>query len=467
MERWWGPGWDGSLILSTNARPIPSITLERNYTDPFKTKWLSWIGPWRASIAMGEAESDDVPVPNVRFFAARVNFKPRPWLEFGLTRTAQWCGGDRRCDWDTFTDMLLGQRQPGRKTAAPRRSAWQPDGGLRHAAAFAVASACRWRSTRNGSARTRRAVCRASSSGSSASRPGVRRALGGWRLRAEYADTACNFSRETPEFDCAYRNAIYPQGYAYRGRIIGHSMDNDSRMYTLAGLLTRHNGDVLSLTLRRIELNRDGGPHAISEVPLDLDNVELRYSRGFGAGKVSVGVGVRRPGHQAGFHPPACMVSRLGNKDSDAQEFCWFWRRCWRWLVPCRLSPRSRPPEQLELLRTMSPEDREALMEQLGLGGAADQRFESRHRQRPRAFRPRTHRPRNEALSRAERLALRARSRPKRPSSPKTRSSSTSTSRRTNRRASNSPARACRRSRFRPSRRRSSIAVEKDAARGR
>ena len=60
MERWWGPGWDGSLILSTNARPIPSITLERNYTDPFKTKWLSWMGPWRASIAMGEAESHDV-----------------------------------------------------------------------------------------------------------------------------------------------------------------------------------------------------------------------------------------------------------------------------------------------------------------------------------------------------------------------------------------------------------------------
>ena len=23
VERWWGPGWDGSLILSTNARPIP------------------------------------------------------------------------------------------------------------------------------------------------------------------------------------------------------------------------------------------------------------------------------------------------------------------------------------------------------------------------------------------------------------------------------------------------------------
>ncbi len=23
MDRWWGPGWDGNLILSSNARPIP------------------------------------------------------------------------------------------------------------------------------------------------------------------------------------------------------------------------------------------------------------------------------------------------------------------------------------------------------------------------------------------------------------------------------------------------------------
>ena len=27
VDRWWGPGWDGSLILSTNARPIPAISL--------------------------------------------------------------------------------------------------------------------------------------------------------------------------------------------------------------------------------------------------------------------------------------------------------------------------------------------------------------------------------------------------------------------------------------------------------
>jgi len=119
---------------------------------------------------------------------------------------------------------------------------------------------------------------------------------GNWRLRAEYTDTACNFTRSTPEFGCAYRNAIYPQGYAYRGRIIGSSMDNDSRMFTIAGLLARANGDVLEVTVRQVELNRDGGPHAISTVPLDVENVELRYSRVFGPGIVRIGVGYDEPG---------------------------------------------------------------------------------------------------------------------------------------------------------------------------
>ena len=63
-------------------------------------------------------------------------------------------------------------------------------------------------------------------------------------------------------------------------------------MFSVAGLLTRTNGDVLSVDLRRAKLNRDGGgTHAISDVPADLDNVELRYSKVFGIGKVSIGLG--------------------------------------------------------------------------------------------------------------------------------------------------------------------------------
>jgi hypothetical protein len=116
--------------------------------------------------------------------------------------------------------------------------------------------------------------------------------LGSARLRAEFSDTACSFTRELPEYNCGYRNSIYPQGYTHWGRVIGHSLDNDSRMYSLGAILVRPKGDVLSLTLRHAEINRDGGGnHAISAAPLDVDNVELRYSREFGFGRVSLGVG--------------------------------------------------------------------------------------------------------------------------------------------------------------------------------
>src|SRR5690606_10852460 len=36
-------------------------------------------------------------------------FKPRPWLELGLSRTAQWCGEGRPCDLETFGRLLVGR----------------------------------------------------------------------------------------------------------------------------------------------------------------------------------------------------------------------------------------------------------------------------------------------------------------------------------------------------------------------
>jgi len=124
--------------------------------------------------------------------------------------------------------------------------------------------------------------------------------IGGWRVRAEYADTACNFSRRQPQFDCAYRNGIYPQGYSYWGRGIGSSLDNDSRLYALAGVLTLSDGDSVSLAVRRAELNRDGGPHLVSDVPLDRDNVELRVAHEVWGGRISAGIGYGDPGAGSG-----------------------------------------------------------------------------------------------------------------------------------------------------------------------
>jgi hypothetical protein len=292
VERWWGPGWDGGLILSTNARPIPGVQIERNYSDAFRSPLLHWIGPWRASIALGEAESHDVAVADVRFLAARVNFKPTPWAEFGLSRTAQWCGRGRECGWRTFTNMLLGHdnqvddgstaKQPGNQMAGydmRLRSPWKK---------LPLAVYTQWIGEDEAGGLPSKFI------GQLGVETWASTGLGGLRVRAEFSDTACNFTRANPEFDCAYRNAIYPQGYAYRGRNIGHSIDRDGRMYSTSVQLAKSLDELIGLTLRRIDLNRGGGDHPISAVPLTIDDVELRYSRPLWSGRVSLGLGYQR-----------------------------------------------------------------------------------------------------------------------------------------------------------------------------
>lgn len=299
MERWWGPGWDGSLILGTNARPIPSLTVERNYTDPFKTKWLHWIGPWRASIAVGQAEGATsardgalTVLPDVRFLAARFNFKPRPWMEFALTRSAQFCGQGRDCSLSTIKDLLLGRdnrsatlsfaQEPGNQMAGYDlriRAPWQRIPALVYVQAIGEDEA-------NGLPSKFLGVVGAEAWGSIA--------LGSWRLRAEFTDTACVFMRRNPEFNCSYRNSVIPQGYSYRGRMIGHGLDNDSSMASIGAVLVRPSGDSWSIILRNARVNRGGSvpdlAHALSSGASKLRNADLEYHHGFTAGDIRAGV---------------------------------------------------------------------------------------------------------------------------------------------------------------------------------
>jgi hypothetical protein len=302
MERWWGPGWDGSLILGSNARPIPSLTIERNYTDPFKTRWLSWIGPWRASFAVGQADGattardGSLPVlPDVKFMAARVNFRPRPWLEIALSRTAQFCGKGRPCSLTTLKNVLIGNDN---QTTASGATALSQPGNQMAGYDFRITSP--WKHLPI--AAYGQFIGEDEANHLPSKFLGLlggeiwgQSPWGSYRLRGEFADSACEFARSKPEFNCAYRNGIFPQGYTYRGRIIGHAMDNDGRMFSAAVMLVRPSGETYSLLIRKVDLNRGGGAdaaHALSPVPSQLKNLELQYNRGFAIGQIHLGLGV-------------------------------------------------------------------------------------------------------------------------------------------------------------------------------
>jgi hypothetical protein len=307
-EQWWGPGWEGSLILGSNARPMPSLTVERIMADPFESRWLRWIGPWRASASVGQGEGGSTARdgrltvrPDTKFFAARLSFKPKPWMEVGLSRTAQFCGEGRDCDLGTFWDMLTGRdntdgslsaaEQPGNQMAGydlRLRSPWR-------ALPVAVYGQFIGEDEAGGLPSKFLGLMGAEVWGSSA--------LGSHRFHVEYADTACSFSRQRPQVDCAYRNSVYPQGYTHRGRMIGHALDNDGRMLSFGALLRRPDGDSWELLLRRIEANRVGtapeAAHAVSASPATVEDFQLGYARG----RLRAGVGYVTSGIEAsGFH---------------------------------------------------------------------------------------------------------------------------------------------------------------------
>ena len=113
QDRWWGSGWEGSLILSNNARPVPALSLDRAVSKPFETKWLSWIGPWRLTTFMGYMDGDRGDYDHPLLFGMRVSARPLDGLEISLERTAQWCGEGRSCDLGDFWNLWSGNDNAG------------------------------------------------------------------------------------------------------------------------------------------------------------------------------------------------------------------------------------------------------------------------------------------------------------------------------------------------------------------
>ena len=111
-KNWWGPGWDSSLVLSSNARQIRGLSIERNFSDPFESAFLKWIGPWALSVVIGELDTNR-SISDPKFFGMRFGFRPPSSLELGLSRTSLFCGENLSCGFSTFTDMLIDKNDDG------------------------------------------------------------------------------------------------------------------------------------------------------------------------------------------------------------------------------------------------------------------------------------------------------------------------------------------------------------------
>jgi len=292
IDRWWGPGWDGSLILSNNARPMPAITIGRNRTHPFNTKWLSWLGPWDIEVIFGQMESDRV-VPDPRFWGMRFTFRPFKSLEIGLSRSAQWCGEGRPCDFSTFWDIFTGNDNLGDGQTFET----EPSNQL---AGFDM----RWSNMWFGqpSAIYAQAIGEDEAGGFPSrylgqigiETSGYIRNRWSYRWYAEWAGTSCDVIKSDVIYNCAYNHNIYETEHRYRGRAIGHGSENDSSIVSTGFVLLSTKETQWHVLLRLGELNRGGAPDAantLTPTPLDISSIDLTYNRSLAKGRLEIGVG--------------------------------------------------------------------------------------------------------------------------------------------------------------------------------
>ena len=90
---WWGPGYRGSLLMSNNADPFKMVKLST--PSPVELPWIfRGLGPFKFVWFLTQLEKDR-PVPEPKLTGMRINFKPHPAVELGLSRAIIFGGAGR------------------------------------------------------------------------------------------------------------------------------------------------------------------------------------------------------------------------------------------------------------------------------------------------------------------------------------------------------------------------------------
>jgi len=119
---WWGNGRHGELLLTNNATPMDMIKLSN--PTPTLLPWIfQYLGPSKFAFFMTVLEDERVNVQEPWFSGLRLDFKPHPLFEVGLTTTMMF-NGDRGpkisfVDFlGTFTGFAFGEQNTVDKLAS-------------------------------------------------------------------------------------------------------------------------------------------------------------------------------------------------------------------------------------------------------------------------------------------------------------------------------------------------------------
>ena len=277
-SQWWGPGYHGALLLTNNAEPFKMVRLTN--PQPVLLPWVfKHLGPFNFTFFTTRLEKDRKDVPEPYLWGMRLNFKPHPYIEIGLQRTAM-LGGEGRSEslktwWYSFTGqgenikgIESGDQRAGFDVKLTLPFKLQP------VQLYAEADG----EDEAGGLPTKWAYV----TGIYLPRLLSLERIG---FRAEYA------TDHVPGHpNVWYTHHIYTAGYTYEGRIIGHHMGTDSKDIFLetSYLIPEKNGKVSlfydreehNLSHRTREKKDEVGLTAYLEV---MKGLELEASYGHGS----------------------------------------------------------------------------------------------------------------------------------------------------------------------------------------
>lgn len=267
VDHWWGPGNSGTLLLSTSARPMPKIGFKRLEAHPIDFPVLRWLGPWRFDVFVGD-EGKRRDYNNAKVIAMRFDFAPAPGLEIGLNRALQLCGEGRPCGLKTIGKALTGFgnadntgtiNEPGNQIAGFDLSYTTRIGPVTARFYGEMEAEDEDNIIIDKYARLAGAKFSGPVGGNGAS----------WELGAEWTDTyAWELTTGNRYPGIIYRNFIYFDGFTYRDRPIGHSIDTDSKLLSVDAAFTDTKNRRLYGSFRRAKLNVSGmSDHHVSTNP--------------------------------------------------------------------------------------------------------------------------------------------------------------------------------------------------------
>ncbi|NOZ42956.1 MAG: capsule assembly Wzi family protein, partial [Alphaproteobacteria bacterium] len=304
FQRWWGPGRETTLLLSNNARPMPSVGLRRIEPEAFQNRWFSWMGPWQWDMFVARMSKNRAH-PHALIIGMRLTFEPIRNFEVGLSRILQFCGQNRPCSLSTWVKSLgaIGENKPG----GSGNQLASIDLGY----TMAVGKRTSLKLYAEGTAEDQNVIMPfqyARLVGATFYGPWGDKG-GQWRLTTEISDTrdslAWFFGRI--RYNVIYEHSTYTTGYRFRGRSLGGSLDNDSILISVAGEYQAPDGWLYRLKYHRAEINIDGaGKNTVSVPRKNLNIIEASVTGSLGFGKIKLDLrhasdGIPRLGNTGAF----------------------------------------------------------------------------------------------------------------------------------------------------------------------